>query len=100
MSLKKTAKLCALTVLSVGTATSSIIPSAMMVLAEEATQNTVVTKWIDRDTNKPIKEAQTTAAPLEHGEIEHYTFLKPIYGTLSEKTRFFKAEMNALFLLA
>ena len=63
MNLKRATKLCALTVLSVGTATSSVIPSAMMVLAEEATQNTVVTKWIDRDTNKPIKEAQTTAAP-------------------------------------
>lgn len=95
MSLKKAAKLCALTVLSVGTATSSVIPSAMMVLAEEATQNTVVTKWIDRDTNKPIKEAQTTAAPLEHGEIEHYTFLKSIYDTARSTTLNFKTAANS-----
>ena len=95
MNLKRATKLCALTVLSVGTATSSVIPSAMMVLAEEATQNTVVTKWIDRDTNKPIKEAQTTAAPLEHGEIEHYTFLKSIYDTARSTTLNFKTAANS-----
>lgn len=46
MKLKRTTKLCALTILSVGTATSSVIPSAMMVLAEEATQN--IRTWRNR----------------------------------------------------